>query len=178
MKIYHGTISIFDKIRLVNSPGTKDFGCGFYTTNDVNHAKSIAVRLHRKSMVSGIESHMFIYSYNINKQDMREQLEVKEFLKGTADWLDLLAAFRAGSIPINADVIIGPTADNAATAILNQLCFPNFDSVSNKLNLTKEQKEDVINRLKPHIFGTQYCFKTKKSLRWLSKFFIEMREIR
>lgn len=177
MKLYHGTLSAFNELKLINSKGSKDFGYGFYTTDSEDHAKSIASRMYTKKKKMWISSHMFIYSYDISIKELKEQLIVQEFRKGTAEWLDLVVAFRAGMKPVNSDVIIGPTADKMLRLILNSSCYPYFDEKSNKLNLTRVQKERIARSLDTDSFGSQYCFKTRRSLRWLSKFFIEVREI-
>lgn len=44
IKLYHGTLSVFDEIDLSAGKGYKDFGKGFYATAEIKHAESLAMR--------------------------------------------------------------------------------------------------------------------------------------
>lgn len=177
MNLYHGTISVFNDIRLTNSEGKKDFGPGFYLTDDIKQATGIAARLHERGMISGMYSQRLIYYFDINLEIMRRQLNVKEFKESNEEWLDLVVAFRSGLQPSKADVIVGPTADNRTWSILNRECFPYFDNSLNKFYRTKKEKKIIVDKLKPYVYGTQYCFKNEKAFRWLKNFFIERRAV-
>lgn len=176
MKLYHGTLADFNNIQLINSDGTKDFGFGFYTTDSLEHAKGRAENLYEKRHSAfGIKK--YVYSYNIAKTDLRKSLLVKEFNKATVEWLDIISAFRLGLNPIEADVIIGPTADARAVQILNEYCFRHIDIDTGKLLMENSTKKYIMNRLRLNEYGTQYCFKTNKAVLWLNQHFSERREI-
>jgi hypothetical protein len=42
--LFHGTIHEFDSIDVTKGKGYKDFGRGFYTSQDIHHAERLASR--------------------------------------------------------------------------------------------------------------------------------------
>jgi len=44
LTVYHGTTSLIDVIDVSKGKPNKDFGRGFYVTQDLNHAMSLALR--------------------------------------------------------------------------------------------------------------------------------------
>lgn len=175
MKIYHGTISVLNGIHLNSTGSSKDFGDGVYLSSNIEQATKIADRLHEKSSRSGEHSQKIIYCFDIGLDNMRRQLNVKEFRKSTEEWMDLVTAFRAGIESGKYDVIIGPTVGNEGWRILNKECFIHFDNNINKFYRTKEDKEIIADKIKTYIYGTQYCFKNEKAFRWLENYFIGRR---
>lgn len=180
MKLYHGTITIFDRIQLVNRYGNKDFGLGFYTTDSLKHAKERANGLLLLSKYRN-GGNKYVCSYNVDKRLLKSILNVKEFTSPTAEWLDLIVAYRAGiCIGRDIDVIIGPTADSSAMGIINNACkmWLNISNTGDiNLALSKEKKEKIVGLLKTDKYGMQYCFKTQKAIEWLQGFMIEWRKI-
>lgn len=179
MILYHGSLSEFDRIKVNKSKGTKDFGKGFYTTDSLQHAKERATELYFKELrLTGYNNRRYIYSYKVNIVEMRRELNVKTFNKMTAEWLDIIVAYRSGSNPLsNIDVIIGPTADARLSYKLHQECYDKVDKYTSKLNMTDAKKLEIMKELNLDRYGIQYCFRSNKAVNWLDTHLCERRII-
>ncbi|MBQ8234039.1 MAG: DUF3990 domain-containing protein [Bacilli bacterium] len=168
--LFHGTIYDFSVPDLNYCKDKKDFGKGFYLAEDLNHAKSIA---NKSFLISRYAEYKYIYSYRIDVSELRESnLNVHEFREANIAWLDYIMKNR---MKINDDddydVVIGPTADAEAQCLVMKFYH------EHGLNATNNQKASFIQKLKPCIYGRQYCFKTDKSLEYLNNHFVERRTI-
>lgn len=53
MILYHGTSAYFDVVKLGFSRDVLDFGNGFYTTSDINQARTLAFRYKQTELSYG-----------------------------------------------------------------------------------------------------------------------------
>jgi hypothetical protein len=90
--LYHGSIYEFDKIDVNKGKSFKDFGIGFYTSRDENHAMRLALRnkqiedrrfnkYHKKKFTTP-----WLYTYEIDLCEL-DKLGVKEFKKADREWV-------------------------------------------------------------------------------------------
>lgn len=88
---------------IVKTKYAKDFGWGFYTTQDEEQAKRWAKR--RAQRFDGTPS-VSVYEYTSN-----ETLLSLEFKATSPEWIDFIAACRHGNLH-RYDVVSGPMADD------------------------------------------------------------------
>lgn len=100
MIIYHGSKIAVKNPKIIIDKSYKDFGYGFYCTNNKGQAERWA---RTKSKINGVVS---IYDFELNKS-----LNVKKFNSTNLEWLNFIAECRAG-IEHNYDIVEGPMADD------------------------------------------------------------------
>ncbi len=167
--VYHGTIYDFKSPLLEKCKDRKDFGKGFYLAHEIAHARDIA----KKNYLVHNASHAYIVSYKIDIAELRELgLLVHEFREPNKAWLDFIIKNRNLLSTEDYDVVIGPTADSAAQAIITSF-YEN-----NGLNATKSQVDAVIKQLKTSVYGKQYCFRTLQAIDYLTEHYCERRQIK
>ena len=106
MELYHGSRVIVEFPEIRKTKYTKDFSWGFYCTKSYEQARRWAERQHENGIIN-------VYSYKENKE-----LNVLAFDKMTDEWLDFVAACRAGKVH-NYDIIEGPMADDTIWNFVN-----------------------------------------------------------
>lgn len=165
--IYHGTIACFTEPSLYFCKERKDFGRGFYLSDNINQSKGIA---DKQLMMHSANNSKFIYSYRIDINDMRSKIDVHEFRDASIAWIDYVIKNRCKINNIDKyDVVIGPTADRNAYMIIDEFYERYGDNASDFL------KNELIKNIDCHRYGIQYCFKTDKALKYLCKHFLERR---
>lgn len=104
LKLYHGSNVVVTKpeVRVVGY--TKDFGYGFYCTNDLRQAFTWAKRKARRYDVPVVSL------YNVNPVKFSE-LSYLRFTMYDESWLDFIANCRAG-VAHDYDIVEGPMADD------------------------------------------------------------------
>jgi hypothetical protein len=117
--LYHGSETSFSKIDLLKSAPKKDFGQGFYTTNDKFQAEKFA-RLKAKRMrkTKGYVEVFYLQNH--------ENLNIKYFTSANEEWFGFVLNNRgyrkltAESSNNVFDIVIGPVANDAVGLVLNQ----------------------------------------------------------
>lgn len=166
MILYHGTNVVFNKIDLNFCKELKDFGRGFYTTDDIGMAKRWAY-LNKVRGGGG----QYIYSFKVDFKDLRKVLNIHEFKPGIS-WVDYILLNRQGlNKGIDYDIVIGPTADARAQIEIDKFC-----QIYGGIRADKELKLRLINALHTERLNKQYCFKTMNSIRLLEKS-VQVKEI-
>ncbi|MDR2590816.1 MAG: DUF3990 domain-containing protein [Oscillospiraceae bacterium] len=117
--VYHGTTSLIDTIDVTKGKPYKDFGRGFYVTEDYNHAKNLAIRNKRLEQSYGKQdyvSYVYTYSFDLNKA---RDYKLLEFDIADVDWMRFVLANRnAYDKKHDYDIIIGPTANDDTSIVL------------------------------------------------------------
>ena len=111
MKLYHGTNMVFDSIDLKQSKPNKDFGQGFYLSDNLEQAQALAQA--RVELAGGIPT-VLIYDFDADLLSSGE-LKVKTFDEYTEEWAEFILANRNNrtEIPVHDyDVVIGPIAND------------------------------------------------------------------
>lgn len=99
MILYHGSSVIIRKPKIVTNGFYKDFGYGFYCTNNEKAAKRWANAKKNHHIVN-------IYSYCENSM-----LKKKQYEEMSCEWLAFLTYCRRGETPYY-DIIEGPMVDD------------------------------------------------------------------
>lgn len=110
MILYHGTNEYFSDIDLSKSRIGKDFGLGFYLTDD----KEVALRqAQRKLKQWGIgQANIFSFQW---KYDRSNDLQILKFDSYSLDWANFVLDNRQNKNRQNQhpyDIVIGPIADD------------------------------------------------------------------
>jgi hypothetical protein len=118
LTLYHGSISLFDKIEVSKGKPFKDFGKGFYTTQNKNHAINLAMRnkkieeMRRKQQKSSANVTAYLYEYKLDTEKMIG-LSIKEFKTADKEWILFVIANRKSNDKTHSyDIVLGPTADD------------------------------------------------------------------
>ena len=124
--LYHGTIYEFDKIDVAKGKWNKDFGRGFYTSRDVNHAERLATRNkiieEERFALRGVKKNVkpWLYTYEFDLDNLTS-FNIKEFAAADRDWMRFVVLNRESKSKTQEheyDIVIGPTAnDNTRAAI-------------------------------------------------------------
>lgn len=123
--LYHGTVYEFDKIDVTKGKPFKDFGIGFYTSQNEDHATRLALRnkhIEELRLSKHGESHIvtpWLYAYDFNMREM-DKLKVKEFKTADREWVEFIVSNRlSNKREHDYDLIVGPTANDNTNATID-----------------------------------------------------------
>lgn len=172
MKLYHGTVSssainiISNGINLKYSQELLDFGRGFYTTPNkehaINTAKNKTLRYNKKYKKSDLAA-VIEFDYNENKE-----LNIKEFSTHDSDWMNFILANRMYIDTIEKynitehnknqqyDIVKGEIADGCITGKAAQIR-------NNEIEFTSVNIEDLLLNTGDS-YGFQISFHTQEAL--------------
>lgn len=153
MQLYHGSIEIIEKPKILDQQRLLDFGKGFYTTTNKEQAERWAA-IKQKRTSRSAKAIITVYELDGNLLNS-ENLKVKIFTKANEEWLDFVIHNRNIESDTNNDIVIGPVANDTLyqTLILYEAGI-----------LTKKE---TIARLKVHPLFDQLSFNTQKALEYL-----------
>jgi len=156
--LYHGSAVEVLQIDLSKGFSKKDFGAGFYTTSIQLQAEKFAViKAARENVSRG-----FVSVYEFCKL---AELEVFEFKKADVEWLDYVLCNRGHlreqviHVANQADMVVGPVADDAVGLVLNQLMAGTYGVSSSPI-----AKETAIRLLETENLHNQIFFRTPKAV--------------
>ena len=163
IKLYHGSNVPFEHIDLNKCRIGKDFGRGFYTTENYNIARDWAVE-HYKRHGGGV----YIYMLKVDMTDLKKKFNVHTFNESIA-WLDYIIYNRDRTLSItrnikypNYDVVIGKIADARTQSLIQEFCEEFIGCPP-----TNEDKQKLIIKLTRTDLKDQICFKTVKAIRYI-----------
>ena len=154
MILYHGSNVVIDKIDLEMSKPNKDFGKGFYLSENESQAMEMA---NFKSALLGGEP--IVTKFEFNDLTMQSpNLRIKIFADYSEEWADFVFANREGHEVEQYDIVYGPIANDKVGLQIRKLKDGSID------------KAEFLNRLK-YMKGItyQYYFGTEKSIQHLSR---------
>ena len=154
MILYHGSNMVIDKIDLEMSKPNKDFGKGFYLSENESQAMEMA---YFKSALLGGEP--IVTKFEFNELMMQSSdLRIKIFTDYSEEWADFVFANREGNDVELYDIVYGPIANDKVGLQIRKLKDGSID------------KAEFLNRLK-YMKGItyQYYFGTEKSIQYLEK---------
>ena len=154
MILYHGSNMVIDKIDLEMSKPNKDFGKGFYLSENESQAMEMA---NFKSALLGGEP--IVTKFEFNELMMQSSdLRIKIFTDYSEEWADFVFANREGNDVELYDIVYGPIANDKVGLQIRKLKDGSID------------KAEFLNRLK-YMKGItyQYHFGTEKSIQYLEK---------
>ncbi|MCL2322198.1 MAG: DUF3990 domain-containing protein [Oscillospiraceae bacterium] len=163
--LYHGSTHLFNEIDVSKGKPFKDFGKGFYTTQNKDHAINLAlrnkrieeVRLMQKEQKRNINVNAYLYTYELDKRKTIG-LSIKEFVKADKKWiLFVLANYKSIDKTHVYDIVVGPTADDDTRLSLRAYFSGAYGEIeSNKaINV-------LIDNIKPDNLPKQAYFGTSK----------------
>lgn len=158
MKLYHGSTVKIDKIDLSLSMPNKDFGKGFYLSDNLKQAEAMAAL---KSKFLGLPPvvNKYVIDDNVLISDI---LKVKRFEGYTREWAEFVLANRnskTGESTHDYDVVYGPIANDRVGLQIRRLLEKNIDF------------DTFIENLKYMKGATfQYFFGTERSIKYLHKY--------
>ncbi len=156
MILYHGSNMSVDRIDLTKSKPNKDFGRGFYLSENEAQAVEMATF---KSMQLGGEP--VVSEFEFDETIMRDtSLRVKIFEDYSEEWADFVFANREGGITDTEkfDIVYGPIANDKVGLQIRKLKDGSID------------KAEFLNRLK-YMKGItfQYYFGSEEAIKHLIK---------
>lgn len=154
MILYHGSNMVIDKIDLDRSKPFKDFGKGFYLSEDESQAIDMA---QFKSALLGGDPTVTKFRFDEAKINPSE-LHIKIFDGYTEEWADFVFANREGKQVEKYDIVYGPIANDKVGLQIRKLKDGSIDKV------------EFLNRLK-YMKGItfQYYFGTEAAIKLLEK---------
>ena len=150
MLIYHGSNLKVEKPRLITSNRTLDFGSGFYTTMNLEQARSFANNVVSRNDGRGIPT---INYYEVDYEKILQVFNVLIFDNPNEPWLDFVYINRTAKyVDRQYDIVIGPVANDTLYRVFR--LYENGDI----------DRETAIKRLKIAELFNQITFKTEKAI--------------
>jgi len=156
--LYHGSDTSFTVIDLSKSAPKKDFGSGFYTTNDSIQAEKFALMKAKRTH----SSQGYVEVFHLQNY---EGLHIKKFDNSDEEWFDFILCNRGYdslstvNVDIFFDIVIGPVANDAVGLVLNQFIAGVYGEPG-----TSEAKETAIRLLLAQKLHNQVFFGTEKAV--------------
>jgi hypothetical protein len=155
----------------------KDFGCGFYATEDYDHAVGIArrnqgIEFEREALIKRkSDIPMFVYAYTFDSADS-DKLNVKRFPNPGVEWVDFVVRNRSErKYPHGYDLVIGATANDDTRITIQQYLIGAYGDVG-----TDEAVDGFLRQIKAEKLPTQWLFATERAASFLQ--FKDRRKIR
>ncbi len=154
MILFHGSNIEIEEVNLEKSKPYKDFGRGFYLSDDEAQAIDMA-----KFKMLTLGGECKVSKFEFNKDDLLSSgLKCKIFQNYSEDWLDFVIDNRMGHEVEKYDFVYGPIAD---------------DKVGLQLRKYKDEeitKKELLKRLK-YLKGItfQYFFGSEAAIKYLKK---------
>lgn len=156
MRLYHGTNVDFDNIDLTKSRPNKDFGQGFYLSDNRWQAEELAAA--RVALTGG---KVVVLEYDFDEALLDSgKLRVKRFDDYTEEWAKFILSNRNGNQHVHDyDIVIGPIANDRVGRQLWRYRNHDIDMKTLVKNL-KYMKGVTIQ----YFFGTEQAIKHLKKL--------------
>ena len=154
MILYHGSNIVIGQIDLTKSKPNKDFGQGFYLSDNENQAQEMA---EFKAMQLGGDP--IITRFEFDDTIMSDtSLKVLRFEEYSEEWADFVLKNRDGVATEKYDIVYGPIANDKVGLQIRKLKDGSID------------KKEFLNRLK-YMKGItfQYFFGSKNAISHLKK---------
>lgn len=162
--LYHGSYMPIHDVDLSKCKPWKDFGRGFYLTENYKQALDFA-----KKKCNEINKKDGKYIPCVTKFEFipDDKLLIHEFEDANKSWLETVLGYRTKGDKYNSsfgktDVIVGKIADDGTKVVLTAALNGLFGPLSDRKTL-----DSIVKQLEPDNLERQYCFKTQKSLKYL-----------
>mgnify|MGYP006384944827 FL=1 len=154
MILYHGSNVAIDHIELEKSKPFKDFGQGFYLSENEGQALDMA---QLKALTFGGKP--FVSKFEFDTSLMHNSdLRIKIFKEYSEEWADFVFANREGTDVEHYDIVYGPIANDKVGLQIRKLKDGSID------------KTEFLNRIK-YMKGItfQYYFGTERAIKHLKR---------
>lgn len=154
MILYHGSNVAIDHIELEKSKPFKDFGQGFYLSENEGQALDMA---QLKALTFGGKPFVSMFEFDTSLMH-NSDLRIKIFKEYSEEWADFVFANREGTDVEHYDIVYGPIANDKVGLQIRKLKDGSID------------KTEFLNRLK-YMKGItfQYYFGTEKAIKHLKR---------
>lgn len=154
MILFHGSNMQIDRIDLEKSKPNKDFGKGFYLSENAEQAMDMAIF---KANILGGQPMVSKFEFDVNALTSNE-LKIKIFNDYSEEWVDFVIANREGGNAFQYDIVYGPIANDKVGLQIRRLKDGSID------------KRELLNRLK-YMKGItfQYYFGTELAVTYLKR---------
>lgn len=164
--LYHGSSYDFNAIDLTQGRPYKDFGQGFYTSANIDHARSMTARnaISRLSKLRRRDSdhkliEKWLYHYQFDKEKAA-RLAVKEFAEAGREWARFITLNRTQrSVPHKYDIVIGPTANDQTNPTIQFYISGGLGEVGSDAAI-----DELARLLLPYKLPSQYFFFTQRGV--------------
>ena len=153
MKLYHGSNVAITNVDLALSKPNKDFGKGFYLSDDRSQAEAMALRTAERN--ENGQPTVTVFEFD-NKVLCNSSLKVKTFDDYNEEWALFVMKNRYENINHEYDIVIGPIADDRIGLQLLNYYNENIDLP------TLVRKISYKGEIHP-----QYYFGTEKAVEYL-----------
>ena len=151
MICYHGSDTVVDSPKILESKRPLDFGGGFYVTTSDKQAKAWAIKVSYRNNTS----YKCVNKYDFDIETAKKNLTVIQFESADEKWLDFICANRSGKPTGEYDIVIGPVADDRVYRVVVEYENGDLDRATALKSLKAEELCD------------QILFHTEKSLEYL-----------
>ena len=157
MILYHGSNMVFEKIDLNKSKTNKDFGKGFYLSDNYEQAEKMA-----QFKVVTLGGNVNVQSYEVDNEILKDNtLNIKIFNEYSKEWAEFIFANRDNNSDIQChdyDIVYGPIANDRVGLQIRKFRDGSIDF------------EEFLHRIK-YMKGItfQYFFGTNKAINKLKK---------
>ncbi len=151
MICYHGSDTIVDAPKILESKRPLDFGGGFYVTTSKQQAERWAVKVAYRNNTN----HRCVNQYEFDIEKAIAEVVFIHFDKADERWLDFICDNRNGKQTGEYDIVLGPVADDRVYRVVVE--YENGDI----------DRENALKRLKAESLCDQILFHTERSLDYL-----------
>ncbi len=151
MIVFHGSDTIVDMPRILESIRPLDFGGGFYVTTSEAQAGAWALKVSYRNN----NNYRCVNRYEFDFEKAVSELTVIRFESADERWLDFICDNRSGKYTGEYDIVIGPVADDRVYRVVVE--YENGDL----------DKETALKNLKTEALCDQILFHTERSLEYL-----------
>jgi hypothetical protein len=135
--VYHGTTSLIDTIDVALGKPYKDFGRGFYVTENYAHAQNLAIRNKRLEQERGNKKcPAYVYTYVLDMIKAND-FAIKKFAVADLEWMRFVLANRSVREKNHQyDIVIGATANDDTSLVLKSYFSGLYGDVESERVLT------------------------------------------
>ena len=172
MYLYHGSYAPVNEIDLNYCAQGKDFGKGFYLTDNLDQAKKfISTSLKKAKAINKISSNQNYGYVSIFKyKEPKDNIRIYEFETTNKEWLWFVSMNRKATIAkyfkdnlnsglLNSEIIVGKVANDTTNPTIAAYINGLYGEVKSESAINF-----AINQLMPDRLNDQYCFLTEKAI--------------
>lgn len=152
--VYHGSTYLFEEIDTDKGKPYKDFGRGFYVTENPNHAKSLALR-NKRIEIEHYNRHVdaYLYRFEFNFSEAIKEFRVKEFKEADLIWMRFILSNRKVRERAHSyDIVKGPTANDDTSVVLKAYFGGLYGDIDDNEAITTALRMIEADKLPPQIY--------------------------
>jgi len=166
IQVYHGSNYLFEEIDIAQGKPYKDFGRGFYVTENLNHAKNLALRNKRIEFERyNRYVDVYIYTFEFDLYQSKKEFNVMEFKEADLIWMQFVLTNRKVRERAHIyDIVIGATADDDTSIVLKAYFGGLYGDVDSNEAIATSLRMIEADKLPPQIY-----FANNKSTKFLKR---------